>query len=177
MGTTMKPTTHLQASALLLVVLCFLPSCGNKFLGSPDHTTELAQITALLDSYEGERKTLEEARSRLDSILAQSPDFAPAHREYARYFIMAGHISYRDFAPGSLEAAEASLNRALELDPNYAAAYVLAGHLYTLQGDLQRATESLDKAQALGSKDPWLYLNRADVFGKQGQLDVALALD
>ena len=172
----MKPVTHIRLPVMLLSALCLLASFAAQPAPTPDYTAQMERIVALLDSYRGDGTVLEQARVELDAIMAQTSDFAPAYREYARYYIMAGHISGRNFEPGTLEAAEASLQTAWELDPYYAAAYVLAGHLYTLQGNFDAAKEALDKAEALGSTDPWLYLNRADVLGKEGNPDGALAL-
>ncbi len=172
----MKPLSYLRVLSLSLSALILLLSCATKPLPPPDYAAQMERVTSLLDSYRGDGENLEQARIELDSILARSPDFAPAHREYARYYIMAGHVSYSDFVPGTLSAAEDSLQRALELDPNYAAAYVLAGHLYTLQGKLPLATDALDKAEALGSNDPWLHLNRADVLEKESDFEGAVTL-
>jgi Tfp pilus assembly protein PilF len=161
---------------LCLLVLTVLPTSSSSAVPNDGYSAAVERATALLDSYRGDGTLLERARYELDSILERDPDFAPAHREYARYYIMAGHISSRRFVPGALEAADASLRRAIEIDPNYSAAYVLAGHLYFLQGKPQQAKEALDRAEKLGSTDPWLYLNRADILESEGDLETAAAI-
>ncbi len=133
----------------------------------------LDEAVELIDSWRGDSSVLNTARAKLDGILRSNPKVAAAHREYARYHIMSGYIGGRSVAPASLIAAERSLNEALRLDPRYAEAYVLAGHLYFLQNRLPDALDALARAKAIGTSDPWLPLNTADVLIAQGKLDEA----
>lgn len=128
----------------------------------------------LLDGYRGDSTSLEAASADLKNILVRNPRYAPAHREMARYFIMQGHISSERFEPGSLEAAEYAINKALEIDPKYAEAYVLFGHLYRLMGRHREALEALKKAEKLGTNDPWLYNNWADLLIAEGKYEEAV---
>ena len=137
------------------------------------HKAALDEAVVLLDSWRGDSSVLNAARAKLDGILRSDPNVAAAHREYARYYIMSGYISGNRGTPASLAAAERSLNEALRLDPKYAEAYVLAGHLYFLQNRLADAMNALTKAKAIGTADPWLPLNTADVLIAQGRLDEA----
>jgi Tfp pilus assembly protein PilF len=150
------------------------PPTQNAVKKSKDLSTQLAQAVALLDGYRGDGGDLEAAREMLDAILRKDPRYAPAHREYVRYFIMSGHTSYLNFQPGSLEAAEKSLNKALEINPNYAEAYVLAGHLYRMMRRPAEAKAALTKADALGTPDPWLQNNWADLLMDEGKYDEAM---
>ncbi|APV52124.1 hypothetical protein BWI17_22115 [Betaproteobacteria bacterium GR16-43] len=125
----------------------------------------VARAAQLLDGYRGRPEALQSARGEIDHALRLQPRNAPAYRELSRYWIMKGHTGGGSFEPGSLEAAEKALAKAQEIDPKYAEAYVLGGHLYRLMGRPQDAHAALDKAEALGSRDPWLYLNRADLLG------------
>jgi Tfp pilus assembly protein PilF len=86
---------------------------------------------------------------------------------------MSGYISGDAVAPASLAAAERSLNEAIRLNPTYAEAYVLRGHLYYLQGRLADAMNALAKAKEIGTTDPWLPLNTAGVLIALGRLDEA----
>lgn len=130
-------------------------------------------VRALLDSWRGDPSVLEEARARLDRILLDDPKSAAAYREYARYHIMAGFIRNDDVIPRSLTAAEQSLKTALRLNPNYAEAYVLAGHLYFLQRRNTEAKAALVKAEGLGTSDPWLHNNWADILMAEGKSEEA----
>lgn len=128
----------------------------------------------LLDGYRGATSALETARAELDAVLKENPLHARAYREKARYFIMRGHISSSRFQPGSLEAAEASLNKAIDIDPKYAEAFVLRGHLYRLMDRHQEARTALKKAEALGTSDPWLQNNWADLLLDEGNNEAAV---
>lgn len=135
---------------------------------------QLDAARALLDGYRGNGRDLEAARVKLDAILQKDSRNAAAHREYARYFIMGGHVKYDSFQSGSLQAAENSIKKALEINPNFAEAYVLAGHLYLLMQRVNDAFAALTKAEAIGTSDPWLDNNWGDVLLAVGQYDNAV---
>ena len=134
---------------------------------------QMSQAIDLLDAYRGDGATLSAARTKLEAIIEQDPRYAPAYREMARYFIMSGHISYLNFQPGSLEAADQSLKTAIDIDPHYAEAYVLEGHLYRLMKRSTDAKAALTKADELGAADPWLQNNWADILIDEGRFDEA----
>lgn len=140
---------------------------------APQSGPQLTQAIELLDSYGGEGSRLERARAILEEIVEKDPNNAPAHREFARYHIMRGYINYLNFRPGSLETAEASLKKALEIDPGYAEAYVLAGHLYRIMKRPTEAKTALATADALGTRDPWLQNNWADILIDEGKYEEA----
>src|SRR5712691_11572272 len=83
---------------------------------SASYLAKFNHAVGLLDGYRGDSVSLEAARDELDSVLKVSPRFAPAYRELGRYFIMRGHMSSLRFQPGSLEAAESSIKKALEIN-------------------------------------------------------------
>lgn len=70
----------------------------------------------------------------------------------------------------ALAAAEESLNTALKLKPDYADSHVLAGHLYFIKHDLARSRAALERAEAIGTADPWLNLNWAVLLNKEGKV-------
>lgn len=123
----------------------------------------LQQAMELLDAWRGDGDRLDQAQVLLNAVLADEPDSAEAHREYARFFIMSGFD----------QAAEQSINNALAINPKFAEAYVLLGHLYTSNGDFERGREALEKAEQIGTHDLWLHANWADLLMKQGDLDGA----
>ncbi len=168
-------------------VLCCFAICAATMNGSAfadttretapskaNSTAQLASAVKLLDDYRGDGSDLAEARKILDGILKSDPRNAPAYREYTRYYIMSGHINYLNFQPGSLEAAEKSLKKAIEINPKYAEAYVLGGHLYRLMGRPADAKASLTKADELGTSDPWLQNNWADLLIREGKYEEAM---
>lgn len=129
----------------------------------------------LLDEYRGNTVMLEMARERLNEVLQADESYAPAYREYARYFIMRGHIRSLLFQPGALETADALLTKSLEINPQFAEAYVLQGHLFRLMERHQEALDALEKAEQLGSNDPWLQNNWADLLIDENRFEAAAA--
>ncbi len=141
---------------------------ANKLPVNRAHHATFTQAVEQLENYRGDSAALESARLQLHTVLEAEPRFAPAHREMARYLIMKGHISGSQFQPGTLEAADAALRKALVINPAYAEAYVLYGHLYRLMGKPGEALAALKKAEKLGTSDPWLHSNWADLLIMQG---------
>lgn len=136
----------------------------------------LERAELLMDSWEGQGSGLEEAKAELDRALREAPRSANAYRLYAQYYLISGHLRGESFEPGSLEAAEKALNTAVEIAPDYALAYVLQGHLYRLMGKPAQAKAALQKAEQLGTDDPWLHLNRAALLMQEDRQDEAVAL-
>jgi Tfp pilus assembly protein PilF len=125
------------------------------------------KTVSILDNNRGNDGPLNLARLNLEDILKIYPRYAPAHREMARYYIIDGQINYQKgawkFSPGSLENAEKAIKKAVEIDPDFAEAYVLFGHLYRLMLRPQEAIAALKKAEKLTTSDPWLHNNWADL--------------
>lgn len=127
-----------------------------------------------LDSYRGNQEDLIAAKTLLDSVIQNRKDFSPAYREYGRLYIKAGHISSQRFQPGTLSNAESAILESIRLEPNYADAYVLLGHLYTLNKKYKDAEEALNKAGNIGTELPWYHLNYADLLKYQGRMKESL---
>jgi Tfp pilus assembly protein PilF len=150
-----------------------------------ENQKELKQARDSLDSWSGQREILSKAKNTLDHIIATDSQNYLALKELARYYIMDGYInsisvgncgrkySVGRYTAGCLEGAEKILKDALRLNPNYAEGYVLLGHLNFQERRLDDARVALSKAQSLGTDDPWLHLNWADVLIASGQLDEA----
>lgn len=127
-----------------------------------------------LDKHRGRREQLIEAKKSLDEVLIKEGAFAPAYREYARLFMKAGHTGLGNFQAGVLGSAEAALLEAIRIEPEYADAYVLLGHLYTNTESYAKAEGSLKRAEKIGTELPWFHLNYADLLKDLGRLDEAL---
>lgn len=172
----MKP---ILAIALTLMMICSPAIAGvwisptEKRYGEkfPDLYEDFLDAKELIDSYRGRQSILVEAKQILDYVIKVQIDFAPAYREYARLYYKAGYINDKKWKPQTLTLAKAAIKRAIELAPNYEDAYVLLGYHYTLKGMYKSAEETLDKAEKLGSKSPWLYLNRVPIYKKAGDKD------
>jgi Tfp pilus assembly protein PilF len=134
---------------------------------------QVARAARLLDGWEGSGNGLRLARTLLDEALADNPDSAQAYREYARYYMMNGYVRRSIYEHGALEAAERSLDKAIALSPEYAEAHVLRGHLYEQMERPDQARLALERAEQLGTDDPWLHLNWADVLLDEHRYDEA----
>ncbi len=162
-------------------ILMICVATGWLFSPAPSHAldranveTRLERVFNILNEFRGNTAVLDAARKELDALLAADPSYAPAYHEYARYFIMAGVHGGR-FDPTHLQAAEAALNRAIEIDPNYADAFVLFGHLYYVMGRTAEAKQALTKAEAIGTENPWLHINWATILFDEGRVAEANA--
>jgi tetratricopeptide (TPR) repeat protein len=141
----------------------------------PAHMAAVQEAASLLDRWQGDPSFLVAAKSKLDAVLRANPGIAAAHREYARLHIMNGYGGSNGLDPASAGAATRSLNEALRLNPRFAEAYVLAGHLFYMQKLYPQALDALAKAREMGTSDPWLPINTASVLMAQGKLHEAAA--
>lgn len=128
----------------------------------------------LVNSWRGQSDKLASADKLLSTILEEDPQFAPAYREYGRIHIMNGYIHSEKFKEGSLDLSEKFILKSIEIEPKYADAYVLLGHLYTLMKKYKEAQISLEKAESIGTKNPWLNLNWASLLIEEKQYSKAL---
>ncbi|WP_143014698.1 tetratricopeptide repeat protein [Pseudoxanthomonas sp. CF125] len=135
----------------------------------------LQRAESLLDAWEGQGEGKDDAKAELDRVLRDDPRSANAYRLYARYYLIDGHISGDSFRAGTLEAADQALGKALEIAPDYARAFVLQGHVYRLMGKPAQATAALQKADRLGTDDPWLHLNWAELLMDENRHEEAVA--
>ncbi|WP_092386644.1 tetratricopeptide repeat protein [Halopseudomonas salegens] len=158
---------------ILLVFSCFSAASlaeETQHKGiNPTNRIAYDEAVMLLDSWGGEPSVLYAAKVKLEGILRVAPDFAPAHRQLARYHILTGFIDGTRYEPSALAAAEGSLDEALRLDSESAETHVVAGNLYFLQNRLADAAAALAKAKEIGTDDPWLAIHTADVLIAQDQ--------
>ncbi len=131
------------------------------------------QARNILDAWRGEGEKLSQAQKILQSILKKDATYAPAFLELGRAYIMAGYINRNNYDATALSPAEASIKKALEIEPNYADAYVLLGHLYTNIKQYNEARIALQKADSIGTQNPWLQINWATLLEKMGDWDGA----
>ena len=143
---------------------------------NPELYENLKQARALLDEYRDNPRGLIKAKQLLDEIIEQRKDFAPAYREYARLYYKTGYIGNGKWKPRTLSSALVAIKKAIRLAPDYEDAYVLLGYHYVEDGLYKAAEEVLDKAEEMGSKLPWLYLNRVPIYKKKGDKAGVLAM-
>lgn len=136
---------------------------------NPDLFTRYLQAQQLIDGAGSGGGRLGQARVILDGILENDPKFAPAYPEQARQIIKSGYLGNGRFEQGTLQSAQMALMTALSIEPDYADAYSLLGHVYTLAGKFDTAESMLTKAEEIGSGSTWLDMNWADLLSKQGR--------
>jgi len=165
----MQSRSLLQLSLLLLL----LSGCSTQKEATPSSAKSRAtsqanylEARSLLDSWQGELSFLSAAKEKLDLVVADDPDFLPARVELARYRIML-YASFRD--PEQLNVALQLLQSCAQKDRTYAKPYVLMGHLYVLRRQFGESQQALERAEAIGTDDPWLNLNFADLYEQSGQ--------
>lgn len=141
---------------------------------NPEAFSSFSKARDLLNSWRGQREKLVEADALLGRAVEKDDQFAPAYREYGRLYIMAGYINYDNYKQDSLNPAEASILKSIEIEPDYADSYVLLGHLYTEMKRYEEAEKALVKAENIGTKIPWLDLNWAELLKKQRKYDEAM---
>lgn len=139
----------------------------------------------ILDSWGGDGQALMQAHIRVLRALKAAPDDCLALKELARYQMLSGFINNRyveyhkhvytvgNFSPGSLEKAEATVRRAIKINPHFAEGYVLLGYLQYQHTNIDEAAKTLSKAEKLGTDDPWLQLNWAYIDTAKGNYSAA----
>ena len=122
----------------------------------------VSQARDWLDESSGQDELLKKAAGNLHRVLGVNPKNVEARIEMARFHLKSGHIDFRNFRQGTLGNAERELQRALDVQPDSADAYILLGHVHFLGYRPKEALEALEKAEAIGTSNPWLHLNWAD---------------
>lgn len=176
------------ASVLAMACLAFfMASCPAAPASQPVALNpDVKEARELLDSWNGQGNALGDANTRLLRALKANPDDYLALKELARYQIKSGYINSRyaeyrkgnyyevgNFAPGTLEQAEAALRRAIQINPRFGEGYVLLGNIQLNQTRLDEAAKSLARADELGTDDPWLQVNWARVESARGNYAAA----
>jgi len=141
---------------------------------SPQQQDKLVSDAKMwLDEWGGQGDQLAKAQAALDRVLKANPRNVRAHIEMARFHIMSGHINYRNFQPGSLEKANWELQYARQADPSSVDVEVLWAHVLYLRGSSREAVKVLQKVEAKGAENPWLYQNWAQALMDLSQWSAA----
>ncbi len=96
-------------------------------------------------------------------LLEGSPNYIPALEARSAAFLQ----------KGNLDAAQADLEKALQLEPNNARLYFRLGQVYYRRGDLDRALEFFTKAIDLDPMYPAAYMARSQVLRDKGLEEAA----
>jgi eukaryotic-like serine/threonine-protein kinase len=111
-------------------------------------------------------KALETAIPLLQQIVAEDPQFAPAHADLGRANLLQ-FLQDRDAK--YVDAARQSSVRALALAPDMASAHVTLGNLYAHNGQNDIAAHELDAALQLDRFNAAAYGALADLYERQGR--------
>ena len=133
----------------------------------------LRKAAILLNSYSGNQEVLEAAKSDISTVLKTQPENEYAHRLLAQYWERKGFLRNQEYLSGHLEAAEASLKKAIKINPKSRIALVSLGNIYRLMGRLDTAKSALRHAQELGSKSTEFQLEWAELLWAEGKLEDA----
>lgn len=176
-------TNRRTASALWICLALAISSCSRV----PEPPTEepgIDEVEAareLLESWSGQWDVLEQSRQLLTRALAKDPGNFLALKEMARYQMKAGYINDTprtqngnifttgNFEPGTLESAERSIRAAIGINPRFAEGYVLLGYIQFQQLKFDESANSLAQADVIGTDDPWLQLNWAELHAARGE--------
>jgi len=125
----------------------------------------------ILASSQGEssRKNLLQAIELLDSAVARDPSF---HAAFCQLVFAHGQLYtvWDDHTPARLAAAEAALQRAIELRPDAAETHLARGaHLYRAFRDYNGALSELEAARAGLPNDPRILELTAYILRRQGK--------
>jgi len=141
---------------------------------SPQQQDKLVSDAKMwLDDWGGQGDQLVKAQAALDRVLKANRRNVGAHIQMARFHILSGHVNYRNFQPGTLEKAAWALQNAREVDPNSVDVEVLWAHLLYLRGSSRDAVKVLQKVEANGAENPWLYQNWAQALMDLSQWSAA----
>jgi tetratricopeptide (TPR) repeat protein len=123
----------------------------------------------LLDSWHGDSLPLRKAGPLIASVISRHPNFLPAYVEEARLTIMERRTGEGEAE--RLRRAEEILLATSRKDARYAKPHVLLGHVYIYMGKRDLARKELTIAENIGTDDPWLDLNWADLLLREGKVE------
>lgn len=150
-------------------VRAMIAAAKARELNPEQQAVMVARARAQIDEYQ----QIELARATLEQVLKANPRNAAARVELARYYIRTGHISYRNFRPGTLQRAADELDFAQRLDPKSTDAQILWGHVLYLRGQPRESVRVLQKVAESGTDNPWLHQNWADALLDLNQWEAA----
>jgi TolB-like protein/DNA-binding winged helix-turn-helix (wHTH) protein/Flp pilus assembly protein TadD len=110
---------------------------------------------------------LPRARAALDRALATAPELAETQYALA---------AYRGFIDQDLAGSTAAAQRAVQLDPNLAMAWMTLGIMLSNQGRYNEAREAMRRARVLDPLFPLLFANSAHVASVAGDSQAAFNL-
>jgi tetratricopeptide (TPR) repeat protein len=149
-----RPWQNSWVAGVLLTIVGMASAAGET---SPD---PLDRAEALIESYYGDRHLLERAAPIVSASLSRAAS-ARGYALAAQIVVKGGHIVGKEFEPGTEGLYRSLIDRSLALDPSYVPALGLLSESQRLEGDLEGACASANKALAIDPKDAWARVNLA----------------
>ncbi len=189
--TSLIHTTRRRVLRATLAVVCIISSIARTSAATewvspidtkystknPELFKKVSRAHEIIDAWMGNPEGFDEAYQLLDAVIKSDPTFAPAYPEISRFLIVSGG---RDrsltFGSETIFSPEQALTKVIEMEPDYADAYVLLGHVYTNSRRFEDAKIALAKAEKIGTSIPWLPINRATLLVREKKYDEALEL-
>lgn len=151
-----QPTASKTAFLALLSLACAIawPLYASANDGLPgDESQDLMALylqgKELVRSYQGDRKTLDDAERIFKETLERNNQFAPAYAGLADVLVSRGFINYDNYDPAVFAPAFKLLDQAFAADPNCVQAYTTRAAIRLHQKDRTGAREDLEKALVL----------------------------
>ncbi|MVF11873.1 hypothetical protein FT643_06905 [Ketobacter sp. MCCC 1A13808] len=126
----------------------------------------IAVSQAMMDYYNGSGEEQVIANQLIQRVIAADENYAPAYVASARHLLASTYRIGRIYRDNGLNRAKVLINKALELDPDLAAAHSLLAYWSLQNFSLQEAQNELDQTRALDANDPWVEVNQARLYGK-----------
>lgn len=117
----------------------------------------------------GEDRTLQQARTLLQTLLEKAPNTDAAYVELARVAMKT------NWSPAGLRDAEALLGSALQVRPDSVNGKILLGYVYAHQGRFKESESLFAESAAANPPNLWLWANWGEALAMQGKLDPAIA--
>ncbi|HVF42368.1 MAG TPA: tetratricopeptide repeat protein [Pyrinomonadaceae bacterium] len=133
---------------------------------SLDRTNQQA-LTALINLGAATNR-LDQSRSRVEQLAAEQPSSAPL-----QYLVGQSYRTASQQQPPDAQRAEAAMKRAVELDPEYMAAYTALAEIYVMTNQADRAVEQYNLILKKRPDDFTAYRNLGLIESQRGRLDEA----
>ena len=128
---------------------------------------QLDEIKALLDRSSHTEKSLNQTRELIAAALRDDTYNPEALTQLSRWTLICVGVLERCPRYGAWQRAQHYIDMALKHHPNHPEPLILAGHIYAATDQLEQALSYLDQAEAAGTDNPWLHINRAVALRKK----------
>jgi tetratricopeptide (TPR) repeat protein len=157
---TLSFKQFLESLAVGCVVLTFgvNPSIVAAEAAIQPESRMVAQARELVDTYYGNQSNLKKSAELLELAYKANPNDANVFVEAARITGLGGYVGFDNYEAGTFARVGALLDKAISLDDVNPKAHILKAHIFDREQSYDRQVAELNKAKAVGTKDPWLWV-------------------